>query len=441
MSSRYSIERGFISKLIETGDMKLLKDMQIKPSFFTGDNRRIFQFISNSFRETGSVPTPRVLKVKFPSYSLEYHVVDGIEVVGNDETLLYWCQELRVKAKHNSMVDSVEEVAKLLDDGETDEAYSAYKKGWWKIETEIVESSSEDITKGTDDRKKAYLEKKKSGGMIGLPTGIEHLDNIMKGLVEETLSIVVAKTGIGKTWFLVLVGAYLQLQGYKVVCFITEMSTELMRDRFEAMLYGMMYGNFNYSHFKSGRLDFKTEKNYFRFLEEDLPELTPLILESVTGVSGIVSVVEREKPDIVLIDGIYLMEDEQGAKEDWLRVAHITRDLKKIAKSKHIPILGNTQASKSTAKKTGPQLDNIMYTQSIGQDADNVLSLFRDEVMYNDHEMGIGIIKQREGTLGKVVINWDFTHMNFSGIYFDTGAEQEDENDSGEENSAIIGID
>lgn len=439
---QYSVERGFISKLLECKDMKTLKDLQIQPFFLTGDNRRVFQFISETFKDTGEIPTQRVIKQKFPSYELETHIVDGAEVVGTDETLLYWCKELRTKAKHNRMADIAEEVAEKLDSGDTEEAYALLKKGVWKIEDEIVESSSVDITKNTDDRKQAYLDRKKNKGMVGISTGIPHLDYILKGLIKETLTTLIANTGVGKTWFLVLLGAYAQLNGYKVCIFITEMSTDLMQDRFEAMLYGMMYGDFNYNQFKSGSLPIDVENTYFEFLEEDLPKLEPLIIETATGISSVVSVIEREKPDLVLVDGAYLMEDEQGAKDDWLRVTHITRDLKKTAKNWHLPIVINTQADKNTSKKTGPELGSIMYTQSIGQDSDNVLALFRDEVMINDREMGVKVLKQREGVLGKVIIQWDFDRMNFKSIYAESGADDFDEDrDDPQDDDRVISVD
>lgn len=426
----YSVERGFISKLIETKDFKVLKDQQIKPFFLTGENKRVFNYISEVFKETGEVPTPRALSQKFPNYELETHTLDnGVDSVGTDETLLYWCKELRTKAKHNKMADITEEVAKLLDEGKSEDAYALMKKGVWNIEDEIVESSSVDITKNTEDRKEVYLDRKKNKGMMGIPTGIPHLDYILKGLVKETLTTVIANTGVGKTWFLVLIGSYAMLNGYRVCCFITEMSTELMQDRFEAMLYGMMYGDFNYANFKSGSLSTETENQYFEFLEEDLPKLEPLTIESATGISSVVSVIEREKPDLVLVDGAYLMEDEQGAKDDWLRVSHITRDLKKTAKNWHLPIVINTQADKNTSKKTGPELGSIMYAQSIGQDSDNVLALFRDEIMINDKEMGIKVLKQREGVLGKVIINWDFDHMNFDSIYAEGDSDDDNEDE------------
>lgn len=436
LKQTYSVERGFISKLIETGDMKLLNDLQIKPSFLTGDNRRVFVYISESFTNSGAVPTPRVLLQKFPSYKLETHTAD--EVVGTDETLLYWCTELRKKAKHNKLADIVEETAGSLDSGETEEAYDIIKKGIWQIEDEIVYSESVDITKDTESRKTAYLERKKNKGMMGIPTGISHLDYMLKGLVKETLTTLIATTGVGKTWFLVLIAAYAQLNNYKVVIFITEMSTDIMRDRFEAMLFGMMYDGFDYNDFKSGNLPIEKENEYFEFLEEDLPRLESLVIETVTGISSVVAVIEREKPDLVLIDGAYLMEDEQGAKDDWLRVTHITRDLKKTAKNMHVPIFINTQADQNTSKKSGPGLGDIKYSQAIGMDSDNILALFRDEIMINDGEMGVRVLKQREGVTGKAVISWDFHRMKFNGIYaeHDSGNSSDDE----EQMQGVIGM-
>ena len=108
-----------------------------------------------------------------------------------------------------------------------------------------------------------------------------------------------------------------------------------------------------------------------------------------------------------------------------MRVTHITRDLKKVAKNWHIPVFINTQADKNTSKK-GPNLDSIMYTQAIGQDSDDVWALFRDEVMINEKEMQLRILKQREGVLAKIMLNWDFDVMNFSEIYAEQ--QQEDNN-------------
>ena len=422
------VEVGFISKLLQTKDIMTVKDSQIKLTHFTGDNKVAYQYIYDTFMKPGEVPTVRAFKRKFPHYPLEMYRGE----VGTEENLLYWCQELRVKTKHNELADLVDVVASKLQDFHTEEAYSEIKKKIAFIENEVVDTSDVDITKGTEDRIKAYQERKKNKGMIGIPTGIRYLDYLTKGLIDETLTTVIANTGVGKTWLQILIGSNCMLQNYRVLQFVTEMSEEIMRDRYEAVLFSKCYTGMNYNAFKSGNLPLDVERQYFQFLSEDLPAFEPLIIATASGVMGVSAEIDKYDPDIILIDSAYLMEDDQGAKDDWLRVAHITRDLKKLAKRCKKPIVINTQADKNTSKKTGPELGSIMYTQAIGQDSDNVIALFRDEIMLNDREMGLKVLKQREGTLGKLTINWDFDTMNFSDIFMESNEESPVEESEGD---------
>lgn len=433
MSDVYDIDRGFISKLIETKDMKLVKELQIKPSFFTGDSKRVFEYIEKVFRETGSVPTERVITYQFPKYTLDHFD----NKVGNEEDLSFWCTELRNRTRHNHLVDTVQDMADKLDEGDSEQAYKSMKKAVAYIESEVVVATAVDITKDTEERKQLYLERKKNKGIIGIPTGFDHLDYVSKGMKNGTLTTIIANTGIGKTWLEVIIGSNCMLNNYTVLQFVTEMSTELMRDRYEAVLYAKCYGDFSYNQFKSGALSPEVERKYFQFLDEDLPNLEPLYVETATSVSAMEAIIEKYKPDIIFVDGAYLMEDDRQAKDDWLRVSHITRDLKQLAKRIDKPIVINTQADKNTSKK-GPKLDSIMYTQAIGQDSDDVWGLHRDEVMINENEMQLRILKQREGVLAKIMLNWDFDIMNFDEIYSE-GDRSPDNTQDVESN--VIGID
>ena len=433
---KYDVEVGLISKLLQTKDILTIKDSHIKSNFFTGDNRTAFEFIYDTVMNTGDVPSVRAFKQQFPRYKFEYiETKSGSKEVGTEENLKFWCSEVRKKVKHNYMADTIEKVATKLQDYETEEAYTMIKKSIAYVESEVTETTDVDITKDTQSRKEAYLKKKQNQGMQGLPTGFKRLDYITKGLKDSTLTTVIANTGVGKTWLEIIMGSYLQLNNYRVLQGVTEMSEELMRDRYEAMLFSMCYGiPFDYNAFKSGRLDPKTEKAFFEFLDNDLPHFEPLNIVTATGVMGLSADIDKYNPDVIFVDSAYLMEDDQGAKDDWLRVAHITRDLKKLSKRCKKPIIINTQADKNTSKKTGPELGSIMYTQAIGQDSDDVWALFRDEVMLQDNEMGLKILKQREGTLGKILINWNFREMDFSEIYSETSENSEfdsEESDKG----------
>jgi hypothetical protein len=79
-----------------------------------------------------------------------------------------------------------------------------------------------------------------------------------------------------------------------------------------------------------------------------------------------------------------------------------------------------------TSKKTGPELENIGYSSAVGQDSDVVMALFQDEQMYEDKEMKVKILKQREGTLGYVMLNWNFKKMDFTPIYASTDEEEKE---------------
>jgi replicative DNA helicase len=423
------IERGAISKLLETRDLKPFKDAQVKPSFFTGDHLNAYRFIEKTFAETGEAPTLRVFRKKFQAYRLDY-LDSGEEKPGTEEPAAYWISELRKKAKHNSLVAAVRGASEQLKGMDADAAFALLKKEISFVSLEVEETKDVDITKGTESRKQAYLERKMSQGIKGLATGIRGLDYLFGGFEDETLTVLIAKTGVGKTWLQIVIGAHLMLQSCKVLHLGTEMSTEIMRQRYEALLFALAYGSFNYNQFRRGDLPPEKERQFYEFLESDLPELEPLILGTATSVSGVSAYIEKYSPDIVMIDSVYLMEDDLSAKDDWLRVAHITRGLKMLNKRHRPPIVITTQADKNTSKKTGPELDSIMYTQAIGQDADAVYAIFRDDIMKEDSEMCIKALKQREGSLGKLVMGWDFERMDFSDIYLEGsgGAAGESEN-------------
>lgn len=439
---KYDIEKGFLSKLLETKDMNMITDKRIKPYFFKDpEYKKAFKFLLDNYLKGGEIPSLRFFKINFPKLHLETYVNnEGEEVVGTEESLTHWCNQIRTKTKHDKLVTDVAKVVDELNDFETEQAYTQLKKTIRYIETSIIESSSVDITKDIENRIRMYNEREKNKGMLGIPTGIPKLDYIIKGLQDKQLITLIAGTGVGKTWLECIIGANAQVNGYRVLQFTTEMAEEQLQDRYEAVLFGLTTGAFNYEKFKSGKLSPKEKADYFKFLQDTLCRLEPLIIETATDVSSVSAKIDQYNPDLILIDGAYLMEDEQGAKDDWLRVAHITRDLKAIAKTKKKPIFINNQADSSTSKKTGPELGNISYSKAIGQDSDVVLSLFRDEYMIEDREAKIKVLKQREGVLGNVMINWDFTTMDFSSIYSDVDKKEENANNKQDEPTGVLDL-
>lgn len=392
-----NIYRAFISKLLETKDWSFVKDQQIKAYYFPSvEDKKIFRFIEDFTLKNGEVPSVRIVKKNFPNYKFEYYTnAEGNLVIGTEEPLSYWCDEIRNALKHNTIVNTLEKMAVELEKFNTEKAYDLMKKSILYIENEVVLSSRIDITKDIEDRKRLYEERKKNQGIIGIPSGIPPLDNLLKGWQKKQLITMIATTGTGKSWFEVLIGCHALLNNYRVLQLTTEMSEEMFRDRYEAVLVGMLLGDFNYERFRSGRLTKEEEEKYYTLLDKYLPRMESLIIDMATGVSAVSAKIDEFKPDLVLIDSAYLMEDDRGAKEDWLRVAHITRDLHTLAKLKNIPIFINSQADSTTSKKTGPELENIGYSRAVGQDC-----LPANTTIVTDE--GIRLIQHLEGEVFKV---------------------------------------
>lgn len=423
-----SVEVELLSKLLETKEYDVLKDKQITPQYFEDTYKPCINFIDDFYMKNGVVPTIRIFKNRFPNVELSTFE----DSVGTEEPLAYWCDELRNKKTHNTIVGYLNKVATSLEEEQVDDAVKSIRKLVNKIETELVETTAIDTTQNGNDRKKRYEERKRTGGIIGIETGIKLLDYMLKGLQAKQLITLMAKTSTGKTWFFVLLATYMWLQGYRVMFFTTEMSEEQIEDRIEAMAMGMLYDEFNYNDFTSGRLSAEQEELYFTFLDKKA-SLEPLIIDTATTVSSVRAKLELNEADIVFIDSAYLMEDEEGAEADHMRVTHIFRGLKKIAKQLEIPVCANTQ--RDIKDKQGG-LGAVNFARAITHESDVVMTLERTEEMIEDAEAKIIINKQREGTLGSVMLNWDFTTMNFGGIY-STNSEGADTS----EDDTILGID
>ena len=427
-----NIDKSFVSSLLQAGDLSTVKDKQIRNNFLGIESRAVYKYICAYSEAHGKMPTQRVIKRQYPDYEFEtvFDEEQDDYIVGTEEPLTFWCDELRRKVKHNRLGETAENMIDKLNSGDIEAAYSELKKTLLTIEGDIEESSAIDITENPSTRIERYEKRRDCQGLIGIPTGIKSLDYMLKGLQEKQLVTLIAATGVGKTWLEVLIASHAQRNGYRVLFFTTEMSEEQIIDRMDARQVAYYFGDFSYTRFSDGRLNKEEEEHYMSYLTNKAPKLEKLVVDTAEGVSGVSAKIDLYEPDLIIIDGAYLMVDEQNAKDDWVRVAHIWRDLKKICKSKKKPIFVSTQTDSTTSKKTGAGLENISFAKSVGHDSDIVFTLFRDEQMMEDKEAKIKLLKHREGSLGSLMMTWDFKTMCFDEIYAEYDKEDTEEKKS-----------
>jgi len=412
-------EQGFITELLITGDMSTVVDNQISSKYLSGRYKKAFKFIQQYQTQYGKVPSIETFKKKFPN--IELAQINGEYSTG--ETMQFWCDQLREKKKHNTIVDALDEVlVKINEDLDTEGAYALLKKLVLQVENELVLSDRIKINEDTYKRKEDYKKRQKSGGMTGIPSFIDEWDKLLGGYNNGELITFMGYTGTGKSWLEIIQAVQQAKNGYRVLFFTTEMSTKMVFRRIDAV-----WNSLNYTRFRKGQLLPDEEKRYFQYLEE--MENTPddevmLVVEQATGgVSQISAKIDQYNPDIVYIDGAYLLEDEEGEEDNWAGMVRIWRGLHRLCLAKNIPIVVTTQSK----DEQGASLKSMSFAKAIANESDVVAVLEQDEQMKNDKEIMLKPLKIREGDNMRIVMmNWDFDEMKFNSIYSERVTEQED---------------
>jgi replicative DNA helicase len=199
-----------------------------------------------------------------------------------------------------------------------------------------------------------------------------------------------------KTWLLLYSAVHVFKRGFRPLVISKEMPTEQIRRRIHAIFAAM-----DYHALRTGRLTPREEQRYFEDLEA-FSENDPFILsgddEDKGGVMSVSAKIREYDPDVVFIDGVYLMHDDRTNKRtsDWQGIAHITQDLKRMAKQLDIPVIGSTQANRSAEKSKGESKSEVAYGDSFTQDADYLIRIIFEKQQQEDHEAIITLPVIRE---------------------------------------------
>jgi replicative DNA helicase len=416
-----NIENEFIAKLLVSGDFATVTDMQITGKYLNGKNRKAFQWIQKYSMKYGKTPSRLIFKKNFPNYELP-------KTKTVTEPMAYYCDELREKLKHNTIIDTLEDMEGFLEVFESEQAYKKVRELVDFIESEVIMSDRMEVNKDTIKRLEDYHQRAKSGGMTGIPTGIDRLDKVLKGMNKGELVTLLGYTNTGKSWLSVIIAVAMAKAGYKVLYFTTEMATRMIMRRIDAV-----WCMLSYTRFRDGKLhrdEFKRFKKYLEEMEGNTE--TNLIVEQVTsGTAQVGAKIDQHKPDMVFIDGAYLLSDEDE-EDDWRGLVKIWRSLHKMCLSKNIPMFVSTQS-----KERVVTLQTISFAKAISNDSDVVIALEQDDQMKHDREIKLKFLKIREGSIpGAIVMNWDFDKMDYSTIYierFDGSALDEEELEEDEE--------
>jgi replicative DNA helicase len=240
------------------------------------------------------------------------------------------------------------------------------------------------------------------------------MDEATSGLQGGQLIVIVAPPKTGKSTLALQIALNAHLNG-KVPMFMSfEMSNAEQKSRYYAMR-----ARISHRRLMTGTLAPDEETRYFRVVEgiESMRDRFWFV-DSSGGqtVGAVTSKVQSKNPDIVFIDGTYLMIDEQtGESNTPQAITNITRSLKRLAQKINKPIVISTQALTWKMKKGQVTADSIGYSSSFHQDADVIFGLQREDENVDDTRL-LRVVASRNGGLSEVSLMWDWNTGHFREI-------------------------
>ncbi len=420
------LERGLISKVINTRDIVTAIEAKITEEFFASEeHRRVWSWCLEYFRRYGEAPSLRALKANFPTYKV-------FEV---EEPYQFFLDELRGRRAFVIMQEHMGDAVEALSDdaltpqGAADAALHVITSMVTQVGTEVTKLKDANVIETHTARMSRYRTYSATpGGMRGLPYGFPSLDAATSGAQPEQLITLVGLPKAGKSAFLLSFALAAHMAGATPLFVGFEMSNEEQEARLDAMV-----AKVSHTKLLQGTLS-EIDLARLEKVLQNRSHMHPFILSSdissATTVSGLGAKVSQYRPAILYVDGTYLMDDEHGEpKGSSQALTNITRGLKRLAQTHRIPIVITTQAlGWKTSRTKGIDADSIGYTSSFAQDSDLVLGVQADP----DDETIRKLYTVIGRSVGRVDMRctFDWGTMSFDELEYGGGQEEESDTDT-----------
>ncbi len=258
------------------------------------------------------------------------------------------------------------------------------------------------------------------GGVTGLRTGFDLLDERLGGIGDESLITVVGRPSHGKTLWTQAISQNVGVNQNKGVMFFSmEMASHELYERF---ISGV--SNANYSKIRTGMIDKETEARIssgVNLIDNSNIYFTADPTQSLGQIRAKARKHKTKHPDLsmIVIDYLGMMELEKSDRHD-IAIGKVTRGLKQLAKEIKVPIFLIAQANRNVDKGVRPTMSDIKDSSSIEADSDVVIFVNRPEVADPETELKgvteIIVAKDRHnggnGTIYMEKVNGQFVELN-----------------------------
>jgi len=433
------IEMQLISKIIRTGELPKVLDWGITASDFrTTEGKGMFEFLMGMFtspQTPGSYPGPSYIREMLPDF-----------ILCDDESMSV--QGLCVEVRKHRLTKEAEEIALKLTEHSRKDPLAALGEASHKIrhlQSLGMANLDEKFSKGITTVIGRYEQ-----AMLGVPpTGVvwpwEPFNEATGGVQEDDYTILFGRPKSMKSFVLAFAAACVYLQGKHPLVYTKEMPAWQLWRRIAAFVL-----QFIYDEIRLGRLN-ADQHRALKLFQQEVNEQEALTngAHTITVVSGrdapagtdniswLRGKIEKHRPDVIFIDGLYLMAGESKTKSDYEKVTQISRAARQMVMDMGKPLIATVQANRAAAKHDRAELDELAFSDAFAQDATMIIRVINEKTTPT---IAMVIGGSREFKLHGIRINAipcnDFTFREIMTEKDIAKAKEKDTSEEGEKNPA-----
>lgn len=253
---------------------------------------------------------------------------------------------------------------------------------------------------------------------LGIPIGLYDVDRMLCGLEHGTVTIIAARTSVGKTSLAMQIAQHVSATSCKAGVFCLEMNRKQLIYRQLAVRSGISAMDLRHAQIRDrwqSLVDAAAALKRYPIDASFCPGLT------MPQLRALATRMVRRNVGHLTIDHLGLMRTPRAENRN-LALGEITRGVKALAAELHVPIVLLSQLNRKAEDRERPSMADLRESGHIEEDADNILLIHRPEFKERQKPGYSGdplepceiiIDKNRQGPTGIVEALFDCRTMRF----------------------------
>lgn len=181
-------EGALISKVLHEQSLSPVFDNRVQEELFIV-HTSLWEYLNETYAKHGGLPPTEDVLKKFPDFELQE---------AEDYPATYLVEEMKKRHVHNLVTASMRKQADLLKAKDPFAALEEMRNAMIQADVDIRPSYDMNFVEDIDERVKLYEEAEVAGGITGIPTPWDYLNEKTQGFQSEDLIMIAGRGGIGK---------------------------------------------------------------------------------------------------------------------------------------------------------------------------------------------------------------------------------------------------